>query len=414
MRSLFRYLAVGLAIGLTVSLVFASWVFSAEFGRESSVRNATPQLLTQLLYLRAELKADLANAVSRYAEEPDETEQLGNRMSDLAIGLNSVIPTLPGASGDAMAAEAQYLQTLGAVLKEGPFEMPTNAVSSVVESARKASASLQTALVEEGVRVESGNPLTWDPTDELSALARTSQQIREAAVRARLYVQSRTENAITVALRVRDVADWSGMWITVDDDEPLFIDRLTYSIDGLDPLQTVSVKGAVSLGSGGEFRGSTTPILTAQSDHPPYSEAWLGERLFYGDFRVTRETYNGVFVGQTWNSISLFLTSTCNEGRCAADLDLSNYFIFDGYTSGRLRLDGDSYVLTTSGMDLGTLGYCSIVGTRTIRFQVTDAEMVGGVWSATELSGTVSHYSTSCPYVMYHDASFTAEIFRDL
>lgn len=421
MRNLIRYVAVGLAIGLMVSLVFTSWFFSVSYGRSRSLEHATPEILAQLLTLRSETRAALDTLAPALTRRSDELAAFGRHLSDAGTGFEALTEELDGGGGPttgtaaAVTAEADYLAALGDLLGGDPFNISQSAIGEVLRRNDSAKALLARELQASGLQVSGTNPLAWDIDTALADLYQTSQELRRAATETDLRVTGRTQNSVTVAWRAPQVASWSGIWITAGDEEAVFVTGPSYRIDGLGPLQAIQVSGQLALGAGGRFRGPTTSRLEAVSGHPPYGAAWLGDQDFSAHFRVTSESdYNDIYVGQDdYGSISV--TSSCSAGSCPASLTLSGYDIaFLSTSSGQLRVSGGEYVLTIPDVYMGYRVYdrCNYYGTRTIRFRVTDGAMANGVWTATELTGTVNHSSSSCGYyTAYVNSTFSATLF---
>lgn len=404
-----RYLAVGLSIGLTTSLVFASWILARAYAESKSLQSGTPEALAEVLLLRSDTLKALSTLTARPESNSEGIIQLAERLSDIAQGLEGLRATFGGNTtllADALSAEHAYILSLSELLAEDLFEINQARVEKALDLGQKASDALGLALQASGLRVEEGDPLR-QPHAELAAVVDWSQRINKAAHEVTLVVTQTTENSIEIKWRARPVADWSGIWLTVDGGEPIFVSSRRYAIEGLAPLQSVVIGGTVALGPDGHLTGPAAAPIQAAAGHPPYSEAWLGNGYFPADFRVNRESYREISVGQS-GSGSLSFRSSCSRGACPAALDLWYDLFYPNYSDGQLRLDGDEYVLTVSGLDLGTQGSCDVVGTRTVRFVVTDAAMINGVWTATELRGTVNHFSSACLYDAYLDSTFTA------
>lgn len=262
MRHLVRYGAVGLAAGLTVSLVVASWVFSGSFARAKSVRLAAPQVIAEVLRLREDLAASFDQYGPRFAERPNTAEQLMARLSDTSAGLAAMRESLGIGGGraleavrEALDAEAVLLQALSSLLGHDPFDISGDLIEEVVVKASDSNVRLASAMALVGVRATGASPERWLPNDALSEMTATSGRLRDASRSTELTVVGRTSSSVTFVWEADDIADWSGMWLSVDGAEPVLVTAPTYTISGVEPLATVRVAVSLALGESGRFRG---------------------------------------------------------------------------------------------------------------------------------------------------------------
>lgn len=399
-----------------MSTVFASWVFAGSFGRSRSLKKAAPELLAHVLALRSEAQQAFSTAIRDFGRRPDEALSFAAHLEDSGAGLRALTLDLGGADGDptgrAILAEADFLAQLGGLLREDPFSLTEARADAVSRSSDAAKTLLAQAMRDADVQVLSGDPLAWKVEKQLGELVRASQDLREAASATDLIVEATTQDSVTVRWRASDDISWAGIWLTVDLGDPVFVTGSEYRITGLDPLQTIEVSGRVALGAGGRYRGPSTRLLEATTDHPPYSMAWLGNWSLDAYFEVTSESYNGIYVGDG-DGGALTLESSCAQGPCPANLTLTGFDIaFDSSSYGEASVEDGQYELTVSGMNLGYQGSCDLRGTRTIRFRVTGAEMIDGIWTATELTGSINHLAVNCQGRAYLDTSLWVSYYQ--